>query len=444
MHAEVMAVELRRMALLDNGGVVTVPDAQADGPAEDLRLLVQTPCRVKNSHLIRRRNGETSTVPYCISVSPLFPFPFLVREERKTHSPGFSPKLCPLSLERTGRRGDKKRTMPATVADVAARSSISSVIASSQASRFVLKSPSQLLHPATAAAVVGYRRGTYVYADATRCSKYRDTIGKSFNAITGRGRHDSFNGKSSVVCRSNSAGLPSLSLCVSSNGTNKLQQYVTASKDKPLRNLYSTADSLFGDRDSESYKLPKLPRRRSIKPAAVYKNFDCPVFAEKPEWWWRTLACVPYLIALQISDMWLFIQLLVQHHQSLENLTYFIPGAITRLPHWFLIIYCYFGYFGVVKNKEWPYFIRYHLMMGMLLETALQIVCITSNFFPLIHYKGTYGMYYWAGIGLAYVLILMQCVRGALAGGYAYIPFITENAELHVKYSAIGGFQRPW
>ncbi|CAN1123812.1 Protein TIC 20-IV, chloroplastic [Linum perenne] len=312
--------------------------------------------------------------------------------------------------------------MPATVADVAARSAVSSVVASSQASRFLLKSPSQLLPPAVAAAVVGHR--------------YRDTIRK------GGGIHDSFKCKSSIVCQSNVSGLPSLSLCKSSNGSNKLQ-HVSASTDKPLLDLYATPASLFGNQDIGPYKLPTLPKRRSLKPATAYKNFNYPVFAEKPEWWWRTLACVPYLIALQISDAGFYIQPLVERYRSLENVIYFIPGAITRLPHWFSMIYCYFAYLGVVKNKEWPHFIRFHLMMGMLLETSLQVVWFTSNFFPLIHYNGKLGMYYWAGIGFAYVLVLLQCVRGALAGGYAYIPFITENAEIHTRFS-IGGFQRPW
>ncbi|XWS68583.1 hypothetical protein CRYUN_Cryun04dG0102900 [Craigia yunnanensis] len=45
------------------------------------------------------------------------------------------------------------------------------------------------------------------------------------------------------------------------------------------------------------------------------------------------------------------------------------------------MIYCYFGYTGIVKNKDWPHFIRFHRMMGMLLETALHLIWYTGNFF---------------------------------------------------------------
>ncbi|KAJ6770410.1 PROTEIN TIC 20-II CHLOROPLASTIC [Salix purpurea] len=52
----------------------------------------------------------------------------------------------------------------------------------------------------------------------------------------------------------------------------------------------------------------------------------------------------------------------------------------------------------------------------MQLETGLQLLWNTSNFFPLIHYNGMFGMHYWAGVGPAYIVILLQCIRCALAG----------------------------
>ncbi|MBA0814963.1 hypothetical protein Gohar_020752 [Gossypium harknessii] len=126
-----------------------------------------------------------------------------------------------------------------------------------------------------------------------------------------------------------------------------------------------------------------------------------------------------------------------------ENLIYFVPGAIKRLPPWFAMIYCYFGYIGIVKNKDWSHYIRFHLMMGMLLETALQLIWYTSNFLPLIHYNGCFGMHYWAGIGFGYILVLFECVRCALGGRYAHIPFISDAAYIHTVFN-VGGFQRPF
>ncbi|CAI0549873.1 unnamed protein product [Linum tenue] len=315
--------------------------------------------------------------------------------------------------------------MSATVADLVACSS-AAASASGQASRYVLKSSSQHLAPA---AVVSYR--------------YKEAVGKGFSKITGCRTRNFLPDRSSIAFQPNSAALPSLSLSQRSNGPNQIQ-HISTSKESPFMHISSTSTSLFKDEDGESsYNLPKLPRRASIKPAKAYKCFNSPALAEKPEWWWRTLACIPYLIALQISAAGYYIQPLLEHYGCFENLIFFVPGAITRLPMWFTLLYCFFAYGGIVKNKEWPHFFRFHLMMGLLLETSLQIVWATSNFFPLIHQEGRLGMYYWAGVGFAYILILVQCVRCALAGGYAHVPFISENAYIHTRFN-IGGLQRPW
>ncbi|KAK8993330.1 hypothetical protein V6N11_033431 [Hibiscus sabdariffa] len=191
-----------------------------------------------------------------------------------------------------------------------------------------------------------------------------------------------------------------------------------------------------------------LPRpQRSLLTTRAYKDdifkFRYPVITEKPEWWWRTLACVPYLIALQISDTGYFIQPFLEHYEMFENLIYFVPGTIKRFPPWFSMIYCYFGYIGIVKNKDWPHFIRFHLMMGMLLETGLQLVWYTSNFFPLIHYNGMFGMHFWAGVGFCFIFALLGCVRCALGGRYSHIPFVSDAAYIHTLFN-IGSFQRPF
>lgn len=217
--------------------------------------------------------------------------------------------------------------------------------------------------------------------------------------------------------------------------------------EQPFSHLSAASTSLFRGQDGLLNGIPCLPRqRRSLKPLKAYKDyffsFRYPVLAEKPEWWWRTLACVPYLIALQISHTGFYLQPFLEHYEFLGDLIYFIPGAITRLPDWFTIFYFYCC-FAIVKNKDWPHFFRFHLIMSMLLETALQVVWYTSNFMPLIHFNGTFGMHYWAGVGFAYILILFQCVRCALAGGYAHIPIISDAAYIHTLFN-MGGFQRPF
>ncbi|GLT86962.1 hypothetical protein SLE2022_050680 [Rubroshorea leprosula] len=187
--------------------------------------------------------------------------------------------------------------------------------------------------------------------------------------------------------------------------------------------------------------------RSLISPMAFYQGeyfkFRYPVITKKPEWWWRTLACLPYLIALQISDTGYFLQPFLRQHEILEDLIFYIPGAIKRWPPWFTMIYYYFGYAAIVKNKDWPHYFRFHLMMGMLLETTLQLASYTFNFFPLIHYNGTFGMQFWTGIGFINIWTLLVCMGYALGGNYAPIPFISDAAYIHTLFN-IGSFQRPF
>ncbi|KAJ6383410.1 hypothetical protein OIU78_026818 [Salix suchowensis] len=68
------------------------------------------------------------------------------------------------------------------------------------------------------------------------------------------------------------------------------------------------------------------------------------------------------------------------------------------------MIYCYFAYIGIVKNKDFPHFFRF-------------------------------GMYYWAGVGFSYITILLQCVRFALAGDYAHLSFVSDAAYVHTLFN---------
>ncbi|WJX69201.1 hypothetical protein P8452_53482 [Trifolium repens] len=196
-----------------------------------------------------------------------------------------------------------------------------------------------------------------------------------------------------------------------------------------------------------SLSVPKSRRTgSSTRPQAYiyhWSGFRIPANAEKPEWWWRTLSCVPYLIALQMSATGYYLEPLLDKFKLFENVIFYIPGAVNRLPTWFPILYCYLAIVVVVKNKDFPLIFRFHLMMGMLLEIALQIVWVVSNFMPLIHFKGTLGMYYWAAVGLTYIIITMHSIRCALLGTFSNIPVISESAFLHSLFS-LGGFQRPF
>ncbi|TKY49217.1 TIC 20-IV [Spatholobus suberectus] len=212
--------------------------------------------------------------------------------------------------------------------------------------------------------------------------------------------------------------------------------------------LTAVSSPLFADKEARlSLRLPLSRRCNSTirGQAFIYHSsgFRIPANAEKPEWWWRTLSCVPYLIALQLSATGIYLEPFIEKFPFFQNLIFYIPGAVNRLPNWFPMLYCYVAIVWVVKNKDLPLIFRFHVMMGMLLELALQIVWISSNFMPLIHFKGTLGMYYWAGVALAYILIMARCIRCALLGTFVSIPVLSESAFLHSLFS-LGGFQRPF
>ncbi|XP_027361925.1 protein TIC 20-IV, chloroplastic [Abrus precatorius] len=214
--------------------------------------------------------------------------------------------------------------------------------------------------------------------------------------------------------------------------------------------LTAASSPLFTDKEARlSLRLPMSQTRRCNSKicgqAFIYHSsgFRIPANAEKPEWWWRTLSCVPYLAALQMSATGIFLERLLDKFPFFGNLIFYIPGAVNRLPNWFPMLYCYVAIVGVVKNKEFPLIFRFHVMMGMLLEIALQIVWVSSNFMPLIHFKGTLGMYYWAGVALAYILIMIGCIRCALLGTFVSIPVVSESAFVHSLFG-LGGFQWPF
>jgi uncharacterized membrane protein len=50
----------------------------------------------------------------------------------------------------------------------------------------------------------------------------------------------------------------------------------------------------------------------------------------------------------------------------------------------------------MVMNKDFPRFFRFHAMMGTLLDTAMQVLFITSKFYPPVQFNGKLGLCFWA------------------------------------------------
>lgn len=182
-------------------------------------------------------------------------------------------------------------------------------------------------------------------------------------------------------------------------------------------------------------KLQHLPSPLRTSSKDVPYSYRFPAMTEKPKWWWRTLSCLPYLMPLH--ETWMYAETAYHLHPFLEDfefLTYPFLGAIGRLPSWFLMAYFFVAYLGVVRRKEWPHFFRFHVVMGMLLEIALQVIGTVSRWMPLAVYWGKIGMHFWTAIAFAYLFTVLECVRCALAGMYSDVPFVCDAAYIQIPY----------
>ncbi|XP_050238398.1 protein TIC 20-I, chloroplastic-like [Mercurialis annua] len=206
-------------------------------------------------------------------------------------------------------------------------------------------------------------------------------------------------------------------------------------------NLSAASTTLLsGDRGRIWHTVPLLPRQSKsyICPRAskdVPYSYRFPPMTEKPKWWWRTLACLPYLMPLH--ETWMYAETTYHLHPFLEDfefLTYPFLGAIGRLPSWFLMAYFFVAYLGVVRRKEWPHFFRFHVVMGMLLEISLQVIGTVSRWMPLAIYWGKVGMHFWTAIAFAYLFTVLESIRCALAGMYADVPFACDAAYIQIPY----------
>ncbi|KAF5182736.1 unc-13-like protein [Thalictrum thalictroides] len=211
---------------------------------------------------------------------------------------------------------------------------------------------------------------------------------------------------------------------------------------RPDLSIASTS-VLNGEHGSLSQRIPMLPYRhnkmRMFEPPRASKDvptsFRFPPMTKKPKWYWRMLACLPYLMPLH--ETWMYAETAYHLHPFLEDfefLTYPFLEAIGRLPSWFLMAYFFVAYLGVVRKKEWPHFFRFHVVMGMLLEIALQVVGTVSRWMPLAVYWGKVGMHFWTAVSFGYLFTVLECIRCALGGMYADVPFVCDAAYIQIPY----------
>lgn len=178
-------------------------------------------------------------------------------------------------------------------------------------------------------------------------------------------------------------------------------------------------------------------KRTGVRAAAddvpSYKGY--PPMLKKPRWWWRVLACIPYMMPL--SETWMYAETAYSLHSFLEDYefcTYKFLTFIGSLPSWFLLAYFFGAYLGIVRNNRWPHFFRFHVVTGMLLEIIVQVVGTVNDWVPPSLYWGKFGAHYWLAISFAFFFIVIECLRCALNGMYADVPFLSDASYMQIPY----------
>lgn len=215
-----------------------------------------------------------------------------------------------------------------------------------------------------------------------------------------------------------------------------------SSRGAPFVHLSAATSLSCGQLGQFTYKTPlKLSRSRqsticprASKDAGAF-SYKFPPMEKKPRWYWRTLACLPYLMPLH--ETWMYAETAYHLHPFLEDfefLTYPFLSALGGLPSWFLIAYFIVAYLAVVRRKEWPHFFRFHVVTGMLLEIALQVTGTVWRWLPSAWYWGKAGMHFWTAFAFAFLFTVLECIRCCLSGMYADVPFVSDAAYIQIPY----------
>ncbi|KAK3127432.1 hypothetical protein QOZ80_7AG0573210 [Eleusine coracana subsp. coracana] len=172
-------------------------------------------------------------------------------------------------------------------------------------------------------------------------------------------------------------------------------------------------------------------RSEVVCQASSLASFSYPELTSKPRWWWRTLACVPYLLPLH--NMWSYADAIYQLHTYLQGFTllYTFIDTMTLLPGWLFLVIFMTVYFFVVRRKWSPHFLRFHVILAILLDTGSQAVATMCTWVPSIVYQGNPMQYFWMTMAFIQIFTVLECMRCALNGMYPNVPFISHTAFIH-------------
>jgi uncharacterized membrane protein len=167
---------------------------------------------------------------------------------------------------------------------------------------------------------------------------------------------------------------------------------------------------------------------------AGFKGFYAyPKLTAKPRWWWRTAAAVPYLLPLH--NVWQYADAVYHLHPVLEKFEFLANPFLDTMglmPGWLIITLFMGTYFLVVRRKELPHFLRFHVVMALLFDTGFQALATALNWLPRIVYKSQFMVYFWMAFAFSQAYTVFECMRCALIGTYHDVPFWSDAAYIHV------------
>ena len=198
------------------------------------------------------------------------------------------------------------------------------------------------------------------------------------------------------------------------------------------------ADSSWNNQQNHrnfSIDHPFSPLRRGsyVPKASKDKRFNFPAYppmTEKPKWWWRSLACLPYLHNFLDQQTWRYAHPSNNPSPFLKNfneLALPLLRSMDKLPQLFEIFYPILLYFWIVRRKEWPHFYRFHIMNAILVGSLAQVIGLSSGWFP----KRIYPPNFWCFATFLFLVLVSECIRCALCGEYPNIPFVKDAALIH-------------
>ncbi|KAL9256939.1 TIC 20-I, chloroplastic-like protein, partial [Drosera capensis] len=169
------------------------------------------------------------------------------------------------------------------------------------------------------------------------------------------------------------------------------------------------------------HRIPRTKLSLSVSVAGVSTN------DQEPEWYWRFLAALPYL--MPIHETWQHAETayhLVPFLKRFELLTMPFYRALSRFPVWIFFVYSICAYIFVVRKTMLPHFMRFHVMMGMLVSITTHIFGEMWKSLPISLYWGKAGAHFWTAVAFGHLLTCLACLGCTLNGKYADVPGLAD------------------